>query len=235
LLAVPRDKERGYGLFKCYNKLCQQSSWGSSRALYGVGQECHACRELGVPDMMIKPFRMEVPRKPGAKKYGKGRDGKPMVRVPREPIQEDEEIDFDGSYNDNDERRYVSAGSNALAPDAVSTKSYEYREASSSTTSSLSDSQVRSVKKQVYPHKCSKCSTGECKNRVVPKSKIHDRSDGDTASTRSSVVTNSTIDKSEFVDRDEDFNSFEVDIDDEAAGNIFTVQDVLNYIEDIKK
>jgi len=27
----------------------------------------------------------------------------------------------------------------------------------------------------------------------------------------------------------------EVYIDDDAAGNIFTVQDVLNYIEDIKK
>ena len=29
--------------------------------------------------------------------------------------------------------------------------------------------------------------------------------------------------------------AFEVDIDDEAAGNIFTVQDVLNYIENNKK
>ena len=29
--------------------------------------------------------------------------------------------------------------------------------------------------------------------------------------------------------------AFEVDIDDEAAGNIFTVQDVLNYIESNKK
>ena len=29
-------------------------------------------------------------------------------------------------------------------------------------------------------------------------------------------------------------HEFEVDIDDEAAGNIFTVQDVLDYIENIK-
>mmetsp|Transcript_56847 Transcript_56847/g.61624 ORF Transcript_56847/g.61624 Transcript_56847/m.61624 type:complete len:637 (+) Transcript_56847:118-2028(+) len=224
LLAVPRDQERGYGMYKCHNKLCGQSGWGSSRALYGVGQECHGCRDLGVPDMMITPFRMEVPRKPGAKKYGKGKGGnvgdKPMVRVPREPIQEDEEVDdFDAAYNDDDERRYKSAASNALVPDAVSTKSYDYRESASSNSNSRDDvstlSTPVSVKKQVYPHKCSKCVTGECKNRVVPKSKIHDRSDGDTASTRSSVVTNSSIDKSEYVDRDDDFNSFEVEIDDD--------------------
>merc|ERR1719491_147514 len=144
LLAVPRDQERGYGMYKCHNKLCGQSGWGSSRALYGVGQECHGCRDLGVPDMMITPFRMEVPRKPGTKKYGKGKGGnvgdKPMVRVPREPIQEDEEVDgFDTAYNDNDERRYKSAASNALVPDAVSTKSYDYRESSTSGRSNSRD------------------------------------------------------------------------------------------------
>ena len=35
--------------------------------------------------------------------------------------------------------------------------------------------------------------------------------DGNTVSTRASIVTNSSMDKTDFVDRDEDFSGFEED------------------------
>ena len=37
--------------------------------------------------------------------------------------------------------------------------------------------------------------------------------DGNTVSTRASIVTNSSMDKTDFVDRDEDFSGFEEDSD----------------------
>jgi hypothetical protein len=38
---------------------------------------------------------------------------------------------------------------------------------------------------------------------------MHDVSDGNTVSTSASVMTNSSIDKTDFVDRDEDFSGFD--------------------------
>ena len=65
-------------------------------------------------------------------------------------------------------------------------------------------------------HFCTGCATGVCKNRRIPKSKIHDVSDGNTVSTRGSVVTNSSIDKGDYVDRDEDFSGFDFSDDDDS-------------------
>ena len=42
---------------------------------------------------------------------------------------------------------------------------------------------------------------------------VHDVHEGDTASTSGSIVTNSEVDKSDFVDRDIDFNDWEEDND----------------------
>jgi hypothetical protein len=60
-----------------------------------------------------------------------------------------------------------------------------------------------------YVHHCEGCASGLCKSRYLPMSLYHDESDGDTVSTRASVVTNSSIDKADYMDRDEDFSFYE--------------------------
>jgi len=225
LVAVPRDAERGYGFYKCSKQTCGRSSWGSSRAVYGVGQECYGCKEKGVPNVMVPPFRMEIPKK---KKPGQG--GQPGRRraVPKEPIAEDAPVEH--SYTSRDERRNRSRASNALGGSVgssnmsfefvdgnnsgsiMSNMTYEFVDVSNSSDGNGSLAAASTTKaRPKYAHKCSACSTGACRNRKIPVSQIHDTSDGNTVSTRNSIVTNSSIDKTEFVDRDEDFSAFEID------------------------
>ena len=205
ILAVPRDAERGYGLFRC--RKCSDS-WGSSRAVGGVGQECYSCRNKGDEGVMVVPFRIEMPR-PKKKRGGGGYAGGPrsgMRRVPRNPIGEDAPA----------EHGYEEAGGDqALFPDSAHSRSYDYEPRQTSADGAGSESGTGipglSTKPTGYKHHCAGCASGICRNRRVPKSQIHDVSDGDTASTRSSIVTNSSVDKSDFLDRDEDFSAFEVD------------------------
>ena len=219
LLAVPRDQERGYGFYHCSADRCGQTRWGSSRAMYNVGQECHDCKELGVSEVMVTPFRMEV-RKTykynGHNKHKMNQRGNnPMIRVPHEPIQEDAEEAT--PYTRSDQRRYRESD--------YESKSYEFRESSSPVIQADDDDRPAPVRPR-RQHYCTKCATGECRNRKVPRSKLHEVSDGATVSTRSSLVTNSTIDRTDYLDRDEDFNSFEVDFstsptddDDDGGGD----------------
>ena len=130
-----------------------------------------------------------------------------MIRVPHEPIQEDAEEAT--PYTRSDQRRYRESD--------YESKSYEFRESSSpviQADAGHNDDDDDDRPAPVRPrrqHYCTKCATGECRNRKVPRSKLHEVSDGVTVSTRSSLVTNSTIDRTDYLDRDEDFNSFEVD------------------------
>jgi len=193
LFAVPRDEERGYGLYRCDR--CNDK-WGSSRAVGGIGQECFTCLEVhGRSHVMVKPFRIEIPRR---KKAGERR-----VRVPRDPIREDEAEEL--GYGESDRRRNDAEG---LLANPSST--YDYEPTSESESESGRNLLGKSSKPEGYRHRCSGCATGTCRNRRVPKSLVHE-SDGDTASTRSSVVTNSSVDKSDFLDRDDDFRAFEVE------------------------
>lgn len=198
---VEKGAEKGYGLFKC--DTCGDK-WGSSRAVSGIAQECYTCLSKGNDGVMVKPFRLEVWKKKSYKSS--------MKRVPREPIQEDASVERD--YGEADEVRYQSEGGNALVrgvgDSAGTSYDVEPRNDDSSQESYMTpDSSSRASRiPPGYQHHCSGCATGICKNRRVPKSEVHD-SDGNTVSTRASVVTNSSIDKSDFIDRDEDFSGFE--------------------------
>ena len=209
LYPIPKGSEKGYGLYKCDN--CGDK-WGSSRAVGNVGQQCFTCDENGIESLVV-PFRIEVPKK---KKYAR-----PGRRIPKEPIQEDQ-VD-EREYGDADRQRHVSGAGNALlngkGGDGHSDRSYEFVSsndgASSSgfTVSSFDGETVPTTKRgppEGYKHKCTGCASGICKNRKIPKSKIHDVSDGNSVSTRASLVTNSSIDKSDYIDRDEDFSGFDL-------------------------
>lgn len=149
-----------------------------------------------------------------------------MKRQPKESIGEDEETNH--RYSAADQMRFNNQGGNALAGgrsgggggmvvgirgdgggagfDWVDVK--EEKESSEETAPAASR---LSQYKAAVAHKCEGCATGACRSRKLPISGIHDVHDGDTASTSGSIMTNSEIDKSEFIDRDIDFDYWEED------------------------
>jgi len=156
--------------------------------------------------------------------------------VPKEPIGE-EEVD-ERFYGDNDRMRNEAGNTEYGGGEGGGQGDYEsdYNEQSYDfvTTPRSSPSSDRSSSSSVasssivhptrvprgYQHKCSACATGACRNRKVPKSEVRDEVDGNTVSTRASIVTDSSMDKADFVDRDEDFSGFEEDSEgggDDAA------------------
>jgi hypothetical protein len=191
LYPIPKVASKGYGLYKCVP--CGDK-WGSSRAVADIGQECFGCRAKGVSNS-VTPFRMEVYKK----KKGTG-GGK--RRVPKEPIGEDETDER--HYGDADQLRNEFAAGGGGAPES----SYEFEPRALEEGSTKGVERVSRIPAD-YKHKCNGCASGVCKNRRVPKSEVHDVSDGNTVSTRASIVTNSSIDKTDFVDRDEDFSGYE--------------------------
>jgi hypothetical protein len=191
LYPVPQDQEKGYGLFRCTRCL---DKWGSSRAVANIGQECFKCAKQG-ESVLVTPFRLE---------RHKAKTGK-MRRVPREAIAEDE-VD-EREYSPGDRARNESGTVAVNGPDSYS---LEPREVVSGAGDSMEPVGVLSSRiPSGYQHKCAGCASGACKNRKVPLSQTHDISEGNTVSTRASVVTDSSVDKADFFDRDEDFRGFE--------------------------
>ena len=220
LYPVPKSAEKGYGLFKC--RKCD-STWGSSRAVGTIGQQCLVCKEKG-KTAFVKPFRLEVVKKSKTKSSGGilgggPRANKSMRRVPRNPVGEDEEVNME--YTERDRARNENTGNNALLrgkfgggfDDFSEDNSYifEPREKGASSHEGTLERLKAPGVRSSYVHLCEGCKTGICKSRYLPKSLQHDVSDGNTVSTSGSCVTNSSIDKSEFIDRDEDFTGFEDD------------------------
>ena len=218
LYPIPKGAEKGYGLYKCHK--CRDF-WGSSRAVGNVGQNCFKCAGGGI-ETYVKPFRMEV-HKRGGKKKGGGNDRKKMV--PKEPIGE-EEVD-ERFYGDNDRMRNDAPGNNSYNGGGggrgedgdYNDQTYDFVDTTPRSSLNSDSSSVASSSSIVrpnriprgYQHKCSACATGACRNRKVPKSEVRDEMDGNTVSTRASIVTDSSMDKADFVDRDEDFSGFEED------------------------
>jgi len=152
-----------------------------------------------------------------------------MRRVPKEPIREDEQDER--AYGDTDRVRNDFGGDTGR--DTAGNQSFKLESRENSFSSKFdsdtdTDASVSSVSSfsftpvgvtsripSGYKHKCSGCATGVCKNRKIPFSQTHDISDGNTVSTSASLVTNSSIDKTDFIDRDEDFRGFEGELDRE--------------------
>jgi len=164
----------------------------------------------------VKPFRMEVHKRGGKKKGAGGNDRKKMV--PKEPIGE-EEVD-ERFYGDNDRMRNEAPGNNSFGGGGGEGDDGDYIDQTyhlvdttprpDSVASSSSIVRPNRIPRG-YQHKCSACATGACRNRKVPKSEVRDEMDGNTVSTRASIATDSSMDKADFVDRDEDFSGFEED------------------------
>lgn len=167
----------------------------------------------------MKPFRMEVPKSSkgrgisggGARPAGRGG----ARRKPREPIREEEEEG--GSYTPLDRARFQNKSGSAPAGG----QSFEWiqengnRDVDPGSQVSSSAASSLSAYKAATTHQCEGCVTGVCRSRKLPISGVHDVHDGDTVSTSGSYATNSEIDKTEFVDRDIDFD----DWDEEDDGN----------------
>ncbi|KAL9190379.1 hypothetical protein ACHAXT_007590 [Thalassiosira profunda] len=209
LYPIPRGEEKGYGLFKCGE--CQ-NKWGSSRAIGNVGQQCHVCELAGnTAGKWVKPFRMEVVKNKGRGISGGGARpaGRGMRRQPRESIPEDAEAPSE--YTPSDRNRATGGGGGGGAGfDWVKVEEADGGQEAAPAASRLS------AYKSAAQHKCEGCATGACRSRKLPISGIHDVRDGDTVSTSGSIVTNSEVDKSEFVDRDIDFADWEEEDDTEV-------------------
>ena len=195
------------GHFRCGE--CK-STWGSSRAVGNIGQECHVCDIAGNSGQYVKPFRVEVYKsgKGGGIAGGGTRPaGRRMKRVPKETIKE--ETEATNTYSASDQKRFHSKGGNAMERsfDWVKVEKEEEREPVQEPSPSAS----RLSKYKVYQHKCEGCASGLCRSRKLPISGIHDIHDGDTVSTSGSIATNSEIDKAEFIDRDIEFGDWEED------------------------
>mmetsp|Transcript_26057 Transcript_26057/g.62563 ORF Transcript_26057/g.62563 Transcript_26057/m.62563 type:complete len:497 (-) Transcript_26057:222-1712(-) len=221
LYPIPKGEEKGYGHFRCGE--CK-NTWGSSRAIMNIGQQCQVCDIAGKPDLFVRPFRIEVYRSGGKNNGIAGGGARPagrnMRRVPREPIGEEEE-DARHGYSATDRMRFQNGGSNSLDRTAGGGGGYEsggggqssfvWEEVERPEDAAPPASSRLSQYKTAARHKCEGCSTGICRRRKMPISGIHDLHDGDTVSTSGSIITNSEIDKSEFVDRDIDFDDWEDD------------------------
>mmetsp|Transcript_13390 Transcript_13390/g.19150 ORF Transcript_13390/g.19150 Transcript_13390/m.19150 type:complete len:582 (-) Transcript_13390:360-2105(-) len=233
---VPKDMEKGYGLYKCTK--CNDF-WGSSRAVANIGQSCYGCSKNGV-ETFVKPFRIEVFRPnhiavggfnggntSGSGGNGNGKDSKKFPtgilgggprktrRVPKEPISEDTEAKI--SYKEEDERRrnnggYANGGRNCSDGNSILYVPIDEDNVPNDNicnTVPITPNKAKIPKG--YVHKCEACASGICKSRYLPISVVHDSHDGDTVSTNASIVTDSSIDKTDYIDRDMDFDAYEGD------------------------
>jgi hypothetical protein len=155
---------------------------------------------------MVKPFRIGIVHGDHNNKGGITGGGarSRFRRVPREPIAEEKELET--AYTDQDRERNTVAAGNALAG---GTKSYEYQAREITSVPTQTAAPLKVGVPSGYKHKCEGCSSGLCRSRYLPKSLVQDKHDGDTVSTSASVMTNSTIDKTDFQDRDFDFDDYE--------------------------
>jgi len=222
LYPVPENSQKGYGLFKC--TACN-GKWGSSRSVHNIGQACLICKKNGKL-VFVKPFRLEAVRKKAQNNGGiLGGGPRRMRRVPTDPIRETEEVKV--QYTESDHMRNNNAAGNALASggkfDNDSEGGFGGGQGSSYTYQKRDDEEKDEDTKRPlasvgvpsgYDHHCEGCASGVCKSRYLPKSLHHDVSDGNTVSTRASIMTNSSVDKADYVDRDEDFTGFEDEGDD---------------------
>eukprot|EP00934_Nitzschia_sp_Nitz4_P007734 Nitzschia sp. Nitz4//scaffold187_size43274//27258//28847//NITZ4_007338-RA/size43274-snap-gene-0.56-mRNA-1//1//CDS//3329539822//7724//frame0 len=219
---VPKEEERGYGLYKC--SICNDK-WGSQRGVANMGQECGKCLNEGRPNVFVKPFRLgPIYNGRGGGRGGGGRGGggrgrgggRGPRRVPRETISEENEVQ--PVYTPSDRQRSDNfAQNNSYVPTPDQTRSYDFQPVEAPSTPAVPPGlapvenapppatapvQPNSRVHKGYHHKCEGCAKGLCRRRRMPKSKVHVVSDGDTVSTRGSIKTNSEVDKSEFEDRD---------------------------------
>ena len=155
---------------------------------------------------MVKPFRIGIVHGDKSNKGGITGGGarSKFRRVPREPIAEERELET--AYTEQDHARNTVAAGNALAGGS---KSYEYHVRQEPSVPTQTAPLAKVGVPTGYKHKCEGCSSGLCRSRYLPKSLVHDQHDGDTVSTSASIMTNSSIDKTEFQDRDFDFNDYE--------------------------
>jgi hypothetical protein len=209
LYPILKGEEKGYGLFRCSE--CH-NTWGSSRAIGSIGQQCQVCSLAGSPNTFVKPFRMElVKNQKGINGGGPRPAGRRTKRVPREVILEDsEEIT---QYTPSDNQRFQNRGGNALAGTGATGagRSYDFVPVDNRTPEADSVPSTSRLQTYKFVHKCEGCASGKCRSRKLPISGIHDVHDGDTVSTSGSILTNSEVDKAEFADRDIDFDDWEED------------------------
>lgn len=138
-----------------------------------------------------------------------------MRRVPKEVIKE--EVTDDVHYSTSDAARFQGGAKTGMSGGGG--LSYDWQEITNDEVKLEGEESAppKSRLAQYKPtHKCEGCATGACRRRKLPISGIHDIHDGDTASTSGSIMTNSVIDKSEFPDRDIDFDDWEDDNDSSA-------------------
>ena len=188
-----------------------------------IGQSCFKCEAKG-KTTFVKPFRMEV-IKPRSTKTGGILGGGPRRarRVPTEPIGEKEVTNT--GYTDSDRKRNSNAAGDALLNDSTrgfnksENGSFKYEPRANGANAEAEicakvDEQPKMGIPKKFVHKCEGCASGVCRSRYLPNSLIHDASDGNTVSTSASIMTNSSVDKADFIDRDQDFTGFEIDEED---------------------
>ena len=239
LYPIPKTSEKGYGLFRCRESGCggKWGSSRAVAKLGQECYDCKkkGKENIFVKPFRLEVVKKKRNRNNSGAARG-NRDGGilgggpakgRMKRVPREEEQIGEEEEANVGYTPHDQQRNARGGNDALVGGSANYQ-YQYDDLSSAssdasssnvdtdysetTFTSTSTSTFAMAKVGVpsgYVHNCEGCATGICKSRYLPKSLEHDTSDGNTVSTRASVVTNSSIDKADYIDRDEDFDGFD--------------------------
>ena len=133
-------------------------TWGSSRAIGNVGQQCHACALAGSDGQFVQPFRVEVFRSGGRGGGGARR----ARRVPREAIPEDDVAPASNAYSTNDFLRHKSGGRNALAAGGGDGFDWVDVKVEEGERPSRPDGAPPSVNKfAMMRHKCTGCALGD--------------------------------------------------------------------------
>jgi len=226
LVAVPREAEKGFGLFKC-NKC--SATWGSSKACRGLGQFCESpsCIDDNVPQFPFKIIK--------EKRYTrKNRRRPPPMATPNE--EEEADFGYDGgaqnsagfgggfasgggfaggsggesNWRDGDGAERSDRGErddDYGAPGRYPEQSQQ-RDGNSSANGGEWQFATGGRDKKSR-HRCTGCASGLCKSRDVPLSVRH-FSTGSTASTCSEKTWSTTSGLGQYHDRDRESDTTSV-------------------------
>jgi len=186
LVAVAKDKEKGYGHFRCTK--CPEK-WGSSRAMRGCGMFClnpecfNSQNDVPIYPYQIQPWKKSTKKKTEQRRDAAGPISSMVVNEDQEESHGYQSGTAVGGGNDAFEHKEKGEYDFMENP----TQAWEATEPNKST------------------HRCTGCAKGLCNDKRVPVSAIHQSTGSTNSSSGRSGKTFSTVDESDYEDRDPDF------------------------------
>jgi uncharacterized membrane protein YgcG len=216
LVAVPKSQEKGFGRFRCDK--CPEK-WSSSRACATVGMYCAniSCQNH-IDDVPVYPFRIEPWKKGGFKSASeKRKEAAARGAVSSMPIGEDDQEEHGYAGNGGGSGGFAGGGGGGgfaggggggQRNDFNHEKDYDFLEKPYQPDAPAPAAEAWGDKDKDRPkmvHRCTGCATGLCNNKRVPISALHVSTGSTNSSSGRTAKTFSTVDDSEYEDRDWDF------------------------------